>query len=159
MFQSLHHFHGTLLDSLQHAWRAQSWMQHYNCWIHQCWRISSLSLLPVSNAAQQVVVCLCSQRHISEPWSTWCPWGSPDPSLQCCFQACSSLSWCLGLFLTRYKTLHFPLLNVMTFLSVQFSSLSRSLWTATHLTIKKTTCPSFVSSANLWRVHFLQTSS
>ena len=49
------------------------------------------------------------------------------------------------LLLLRCRTLHFPLLSFMRFLSAHFCSVFRS--------ICKTTAPSFSSSANLLRAH------
>ena len=64
-----------------------------------------------------------------------------------------SLYWCMGLFLPRCRTVHLPLLNLIRFLSAQLSSLSRSRWLAAQPASVSTTPPSFVSSANLLRVH------
>ncbi|KAK4806792.1 hypothetical protein QYF61_005588 [Mycteria americana] len=61
--------------------------------------------------------------------------------------------WCLGLFLPRGRTLPFPLLNFMRFLSAHFSSLFRSLWMAARSSAISATPPTFVSPANLLRVH------
>lgn len=113
----------------------------------------------VSNAAREAVDCLWSQRHISESWSAQCPWGSPDPSLQCCFQACSPLSWCLGLFLTGCKTA-FPLVESYDIPPVPvLQPVLIPLNGGTDPTVTVTACSSFVSSANLQGVHFLQTPS
>ena len=64
-----------------------------------------------------------------------------------------SLYWCMGLFLPRCRTLYLPLLNFIRFLCAQLSSLSRSRWMAAQPSGVSTTPPSFVSSANLLRVH------
>lgn len=64
-----------------------------------------------------------------------------------------NLFLCLRLFLSRNRTLHFPLLNSMRCLLVHFSSLSRSFCMATQPPSLSNTPPSFVSSANLWKVH------
>ena len=64
-----------------------------------------------------------------------------------------SLYWCMGLFLPRCRTLPLPWLNLIRFLSAQLSSLSRSVWMAAQPAGVSTTPPSFVSSANLLRVH------
>jgi len=66
-----------------------------------------------------------------------------------------SLSWCMGLFLPRCRTLHLPLLSFIRFLCAQLSSLSRFRWMAAQPSGVSTTPPSFVSSANLLRVHFV----
>lgn len=41
-----------------------------------------------------------------------------------------SAHWCMNLFLCSYRALYFLLMNFMRFLTVHFSSPSRSLWTA-----------------------------
>ena len=64
-----------------------------------------------------------------------------------------SLYWCMGLFLPRCRTLNFPLLNLIRFLSAQLSSLSRSRSKAAQPSGVSTTPLSLVSSANLLRVH------
>lgn len=64
--------------------------------------------------------------------------------------ATSSLSWCMELFLLRHRTSHFPLLNLVRFLSVCFSSLSiPSEQQYTHLGVSSTPL-SFMSSATCW---------
>lgn len=62
-------------------------------------------------------------------------------------------AWHLGLFLSRGRTWHFPLLSFMRFLPAHFSSLSRSLWMTAQTSGETDSPPSFVSSANLLRVH------
>lgn len=42
-------------------------------------------------------------------------------------QLTTGMYWCLGSFIPRSRTLHYPLLNSMRFLLAQFSSLSKSL--------------------------------
>ena len=64
-----------------------------------------------------------------------------------------SLYWCLGLFLSSCKALHFSLLNCVSFLLARFSSLSWSLWMASWPSGISSTLPSLVSPANLLRVH------
>ncbi|KAK4832391.1 hypothetical protein QYF61_022246 [Mycteria americana] len=56
-------------------------------------------------------------------------------------------------FLRRYRTLHFPLLNFMTFLIAHFSSPLRLLWVAAQHFGVSAAPPRFVSSANLPKVH------
>jgi len=63
-----------------------------------------------------------------------------------------NLYWCMQLFLPTCRTLHLPLLNLIRFLFVQPSSLSRSHWMAVQTSGVSTTPFSFVSSANLLRV-------
>lgn len=58
----------------------------------------------------------------------------------------------LGLFLCRCKTLHFPLLNFLRFLSAHFSSLSRCLCMTVNLSCVSFTPPSFVWSVNMLQV-------
>lgn len=48
---------------------------------------------------------------------------------------------CMRLFLPRYRTVQFPLLNFMWFLFVRYSSLSRSLWMAAHASGVSTNSP------------------
>lgn len=55
----------------------------------------------------------------------------------------------LRLFLLRCKTLHFPLLNSMRFLSMHISSLLKSPWMSGQPSCDLVTPPSFGSSANL----------
>ena len=64
-----------------------------------------------------------------------------------------SLYLSTGLFLPRCRTLHWPLWNFIRFLCSQLSSLSGSHWMAAQPSSVSTTPPSFVSSANLLRVH------
>lgn len=42
----------------------------------------------------------------------------------------SSIYWCMGLFLPRVRTLHFPLLNFMRVMQAHFFSLLRPFWIA-----------------------------
>ena len=44
-----------------------------------------------------------------------------------CRQSASSIYWCVGLLLHRYRTCCFPLFNFMMFFLVYFFSLLRSL--------------------------------
>lgn len=67
----------------------------------------------------------------------------------------SSLYWCLGWFFLRGRTLHFPLMNFMRFLSLYFSSLPKLLWMAALPPSISITPPSLVSSMNLSRVHYI----
>ena len=69
-----------------------------------------------------------------------------------------SLYWCLVLFLYRCRTLHFPLLNFMRFPSVHLSSLSRFLRMAAWPSGISGTPHSFVSSADLLKVHSVPSS-
>lgn len=59
----------------------------------------------------------------------------------------------LGLFLPRSRTLHFPSLNSMRCLVVHSSSLSRPFWMAAQPPNLSNPPPSFVSSADLCKVH------
>lgn len=76
------------------------------------------------------------QEHTADLWSASCPPRLPGPFLQLLSrQLVPGVYWCMGLFLLRCKTWHFPLLNFMRFLSAQFSSLFRSLLMATHASL------------------------
>ena len=66
-----------------------------------------------------------------------------------------SKKWCLCLFLPRCRPLHFPLLNLMMFLSAYISSLQRSLWMVVHPCGLLTAPSRFVSPVYLWRVHWV----
>lgn len=65
------------------------------------------------------------------------------------------LSWCLRLFLLRFRTFQFPLLNLMRFLSPHLSSLPRSLWMAVWPSDEPATPSSFVSSPDQMRVQHI----
>lgn len=94
--------------------------------VHIPWPADNNSL----HAAQKTISLLCCKGTwllMSNLMSTRTP-RVFSAELQ---SSCSVLSlyWCLGLFLPRCWVWHF-LLNCMRFLSVCFSSLSRSLWMA-----------------------------
>lgn len=57
--------------------------------------------------------------------------------------------WWLGLFLHRCRTLHFPFLNSMKFLSAHLSSLLKSFWKAAEFSGISDTPHKFVSSMDL----------
>ena len=61
----------------------------------------------------------------------------------------SHLYWCLQLFLLRCRTLHLPLLNAVS----THLSFSGSYWMAAQPSGVSSIPPSFISSANLLRVH------
>jgi len=69
-----------------------------------------------------------------------------------------SPAFCMELFLPRYRTLHFPLLNLMSFFSGNFSSLSRTLWMAAQPCGVLFTPLWFASSWNLLRVQYAPSS-
>lgn len=77
---------------------------------------------------------------------------TPGPFLQTCFQ--STLSWSL-LFLTRSRTWHFTLFNVVRFLLAHFSCPLRSLWTAAQLSGGSIIAPRFIGSVNLLKLHLV----
>lgn len=68
-----------------------------------------------------------------------------------CIQLVASIYWCQGLSLPVCRILHFLLLNSMSFLLTHISSLLRALWIVVQPT--GVSGQSFVSSANLMRVH------
>jgi len=82
----------------------------------------------------------------------WVTHSNPPLRTAALQQLSPSLSWCLGLFLPRGRTLPLPLVNLIRFLSAQLSSLSRSRWMAAQPAGVSTTPPSLVSSANWLRV-------
>ena len=67
-------------------------------------------------------------------------------------QEAPSMYWCLGLFRPCCRTLHFPFLNFMKFLSAHFSILLRSLWMAAWPFGLSVAPLSLVWSANLMKV-------
>lgn len=69
-----------------------------------------------------------------------------------------SMSWCVKFFFPRCRTLHFSLLNSMSFLSAHFSSISKPNWMGAWYFGILATPPNSVSSANLMRVHSVPTS-
>ena len=70
-----------------------------------------------------------------------------------------SLCWYLGLFLPGTGLGISLVLKFIRFLVAHFCSLARSLWMAEHPPGLLTTPPSFISSANLLRVHPVLSSS
>ncbi|PKU43429.1 hypothetical protein llap_6262 [Limosa lapponica baueri] len=69
-----------------------------------------------------------------------------------------NLYHCVELFLPQCSTLHLPLFNFIKFLSAQLSSLYRSRNMVAQPSGVSATPPSFVSSANLLRVHSVPSS-
>lgn len=67
--------------------------------------------------------------------------------------AAPSTHQCKELLLPRYRTLYFPLLNSMIYLSSQFSRLLRFLWSTAWLSGISGTPPAFATSVNLLRIH------
>lgn len=128
---------------------SQYWKQYSECiltTVEQRGRVTSLELLAVTFLIQPRrllaflatrVHCWLTVKFIRTPISFLAELLSSWPV--------SKLWWCLGLFLTRCKTWHFPLLGFMRFLSVPFSSLSPSEWQ--HWCIGQSA--SFVLSGNL----------
>ena len=77
----------------------------------------------------------------------------------CLFQQISpKLYWYKCLFLLRCRTLHLPLLNLITIPSAQLCSLPRSHWTTAQPSGVSAT-PRFVSSHNLLRMLSMHSSS
>lgn len=125
-------------------WGAHSWKQYSRCGItsaEQRWRITSINFL--------AILCIVQPRlllaFLSVRACCWLMFNLVFTRTPTSFSArlhCSCVApntcWCLGLFLPRYRTLHF-LLNIMRCLSAHFSSLWRS--------IRMTVQPSRVSAA------------
>lgn len=82
--------------------------------------------------------------------STRTPWSFPTMLLSS--WVAPSMSWCLGLFSPRCRTLYF-LLNFTIFLSAHLSSLSRSLWMSVLPFVESAISLRFVHSTNLLRLH------
>lgn len=135
MLQSPNHLCGPSLDSLLHAHvcielgspKLDPALELCLTRAEQRGRITSLSLLAMLFLMQtRRLLGFCAARV--HRWLTvglasfsarlLCGWSAPQPP---------SLYWCMGLFLPRCRTSHFPLLNFMRFLYAHFSSLPRSL--------------------------------
>lgn len=66
-----------------------------------------------------------------------------------CFLVVPRMYWWLGLFLHRCRTLNFPFLNSMKFLSAHLSSLLKTFWMAAEFSSISDTPHKFVSSMDL----------
>lgn len=102
-------------------WGAQNWIRYSSrglTSVEYRARISSLSLLAV-----QTVIPFTFFAARAYCWSSWCP-----PSQTVFHLGGRGTPWCLELFLSRCRTLHF-LLKLMMLLLALVSNLSRSLWT------------------------------
>jgi len=135
-------------------WGAQTWAQHSRC-----------SLTSAEQRGRIILLCLLAALHLTQPrvlstffaagahcWlmvnlvSTRTSRGFSANLLSS--WAAPSIYWCMGLSLPRCRTLHFPLLNCMRFLSAHFSSLLRSLWLAAKLSGVSATPHSFISGVS-----------
>ena len=131
-------------------------------WPHQCW-VEGKHHLPQPagntspNAGLDTISFLCCKDTLLAPVHPGVL-HVPTSFFTKLLSSWVATSWCLGLFFPRCRTLHISLLNFMKFLSAHFSSLSRSLWMAAQLCGVLVTCPSFVSSANLVRLHSVPSS-
>lgn len=128
MVHSLSHLSGPSLDSSVSLlyWGHHGWTQHDWCCTerkdHFC--LSPGSAFP--NAAQEAVGHLCSKWHIAgSAYVSWHPRSFSAKLLSS--QLVPSMYWCTGLFLSRCRTSHFPLLCFVRSPSSQFSSLFGSL--------------------------------
>lgn len=111
-----------------------------------------------------MVIYLCDQKELwwdqendtAGSRSTCCPPGwLPAPFLPNCFPAGWAPACVLvpGVVPAQVQDFSFPLLNCMTFLSVLFSSLLKSIWMAVQPSGGSATPLSFLSSENLMTVH------
>lgn len=167
-FWLLHDFSGPLLDSLHYVQFSfvlgcPAPDTELKVWPHQCWiiekdqqpRPAGSNLL---NAVQGSICLLCCKVillthvqlgvhqkpqgiYLKSCFSIWFP-----PTVYC---------W-MGLFFPRCMILQFPLLNTMMFLSAHFFSL---LMMAAWPSGVSATPSSWVSPANLLKVHSVQSSS
>lgn len=94
MLRCLHHLHHPLLDSLHyvHVFLAPGRPELYialQWWPHQCRVEGKDDLLQLAGNAFPDAAhwLLLAQGHVISSWSTWCPPGHPDLSLQSCFPA------------------------------------------------------------------------
>lgn len=94
------------------------------------------------------------QGHIADSCFPWTPPGFLGLSYKAALYMISPSPYqCMGQFFSGWPTLPFPLLNFMRLLSDHLSSLLRSMWMAARPSWVSPTSPSFVASANLWRVY------
>jgi len=143
MLQSLSHFTGlrwtpssSSMSSLY--WGAPRWTLHSRCALSSSeprGRTTSLDLLATLLLVQPraPLALFASRTHC------WLMFNSPSTRAPRSLTAelllnwsAPSMYWCVGLLLPRCRTLHFPLLKCMKFLSAYFFSLPRSLWMAAH---------------------------
>ncbi|XP_066851872.1 lethal(3)malignant brain tumor-like protein 2 isoform X4 [Anser cygnoides] len=143
------------------SWGAQKWTQRSRCSLTSAeWRgrITSLYLLATCFLMQLGILLVYFAPRV-HCWlmfnlvSTRTPGSFLAKVLLLSTRSASGVCWCLGLFLPRGRTLHFPVLNFTGFSSAHFSSLSRSLWMAAQPPGVSAAPPSFVSSGNLLRAH------
>lgn len=102
----------------------------------------SPSLLVVLFVLQDRVL-LCHKGSLLAQCSICCP-PEPTDSFLSSWQS-PGVCWCIGLFFPRFRSVHFPFLN-LRFLSACFFSLSKLFWRAAQSSGVSTTL-SFVSSA------------
>ena len=98
-------------------------------------------------------------RHTAGSWPTCCPSGHPGPSLQRSSQAGQHLTstdaYCYS---SPGARLYLFLLNLIRFLSVQLSRLTKTCWTAAHTFGVSATPSSFESTVNLLRMQSIPSS-
>ncbi|KAK4810782.1 hypothetical protein QYF61_008754, partial [Mycteria americana] len=127
---------------------AQNWIQSSRCSLtsaEERGRITSLDLLAILCLMQpRIPLALAARAHC------WLMFNLVSTRTPRSFSArllsswvAPSIYWCLGLFLPKCRTWHFPWLNCMRFLSAHFSSLLRSLWVAARPSGISASPPSF----------------
>lgn len=106
------------------------------------------------------------QGHVAVLCSTWCPWGSPRAfsAKLLSNQLASSTHWCMGLFVSRCRTLHFPLWSSLRFLFACISTRWCSRWCISHsskvcIIYKLAIIIPWISFPSSWKLWSLLTST
>lgn len=95
--------------------------------------------------------------HTVDPCRAFHPLEPPSPSVQASVDLFIPQSVLMSeIAPTEVQHLYLQLLNPKNFLWAHFSSLSRSLWMASQPSVELTTLLSFMSNANLLRVHLIK---
>jgi len=131
-----------------HSWELDPSVQ---LWSHHCWTGGKdhvpwlLAMLLLRQTLEAVAHPFCKGILLVQVQS-----GRTLGSCSVSFWLVSwSVYWCMGLFFSKSGTLHFPLLNMMRYLSAHFSSSLRPFWMAARPSGVSATPP---SSLNLLRV-------
>ena len=138
---------------------AQNWAQYSKCGLtsaEQRGRITTLHLLAVLCVMQpRIPFAFFAARAHSWLKFNLVSTGTPSAfSAKLLYRWVSpSVCWCLGLFVPRSRTLYFPMLNFMRYLSAHFSRMLRSLGMTAWPSHLSATPLMSVQSAYLLRVH------
>ena len=138
-------------------WGAQNWTQYSRCGLStavQRWRITSLDLLVMFYLMNPRIplVFLAAWAHC------WLKFTTVPTRARSAFSARlggteHALMPGVAAPQVKFRTLNFPLLNLIRILPAELSSLSTFFWTAAQPSDVPATPPSFVLPPNLLRVH------